>query len=274
MENPGKLFLAASAIAILCGCEKVIDLPVADSTPRLVVEGNVFDGPGPFTVHLTRSASFYNSDPPPSVQGAHVRISDSAGNSEDLSEGANGVYTSSSIVGVPGRTYSLEVESEGKTYTASNTMPEPDPIDSMTYEYLDSTDYAFLSAQDFGDFITMYHTDQAGIADFYQVRLYKNGALDKPNITKNTYSDQFFDGLQNKELLLAHPFHAGDTVTVELWSIDHVAYDFYTTLNSVSDNNGGGPFSGVPENPITNISNGAYGFFGASAVTRSTVVIQ
>ncbi|MBK8582688.1 MAG: DUF4249 family protein [Flavobacteriales bacterium] len=93
-------------------------------------------------------------------------------------------------------------------------------------------------------------------------------------LRKNTYADRLIDGLQNEELLFAHPFQPGDTVTVELWSIDRAAYNFYTTLNSVSDNNGGGPFSGVPDNPITNLTNGAYGFFGASAVTRSTVVIQ
>jgi len=274
MKDFIKLLVAFTAIAIFSSCEKVIDLPVADATPHLVVEGNVFDGPGPFTVHLTRTASFYNSDPPPSVQGAHVRISDSVGNSEDLSEGANGIYTASALTGVPGRTYFLDVESEGKTYTASNTMPEPDPIDSITYEYLDSTDYAFLDTEDFGQYLTMYHTDPAGIDNFYQVRLYKNSELDKPHTTKNTYSDRLFDGLQRERRLLGHPFHPGDTVTVELWSIDRAAYDFYTTLNSVSDNNGGGPFAGVPDNPITNLTNGAYGFFGASAVTQSTVVIQ
>ncbi|MBK8582689.1 MAG: DUF4249 domain-containing protein [Flavobacteriales bacterium] len=136
MKDFIKLLAAIGAIAMFSSCEKVIDLPVADATPHLVVEGNVFDGPGPFTVHLTRTASFCNSDAPPSVQGAHVRISDSDGNSEDLIEGANGIYTASALTGIPGRRYFLDVESEGKTYTASNTMPEPDPIDSITYEYL------------------------------------------------------------------------------------------------------------------------------------------
>jgi hypothetical protein len=266
--------LAILTVLVFTSCEKVIDLEVDNAPPRIVVEGNVFNGPGPFSVNLTRSASFYDSAPPVSVTGANVRIADDMGNSVVLTEGPNGTYTAQGITGVEGHTYSLELSAEGETYTASNTMPGLTLIDSLTYEYLDSTDYAFLDMEDFGYYITAYHSDPVGVENFYQFRLYLHGELHEPTITKNTFSDRLFDGLQNRELLFAHSFQLGDTVTVELWNIDRSAYEFYTTLNEVSDNNGGGPFSGIPDNPDGNLSNGAFGFFGSVAIDPKEIVIE
>ena len=272
-----KLFITsalATSILLFAGCEKVIDLEVDNAPSRIVIEGNVFNGDGPFTVRVTRTASFYDSSDPIGAAGATVRITDNAGNSEVLAEGANGIYSTALLQGVEGRTYSLEVQVEGETYLGSNTMPALNLIDSLTYEYLDSTDYVFLSLEDFGEYITAYHTDPAGMENFYQYRLYLHGELDEPRKNKRTFSDRLFDGLQNEDRLFGHPFDIGDTVTVELWSIDRTAYDFYTTLNEVADNNGGGPFSGIPDNPTSNLSNGAFGFFGAVAVGRKQVVIE
>jgi len=62
-----------------------------------------------------------------------VTISDNDGNTEVLNEKSPGNYLTSSLLGVPGRTYSLSVNIDGQTYNASSTMPYPVSIDSIYF---------------------------------------------------------------------------------------------------------------------------------------------
>jgi hypothetical protein len=58
-------------------------------------------------------------------------------------------------------------------------------------------------------------------------------------------------------------FHRGDSVTVELANIDKATFDFWRTME-YNYQSVGNPFS-TPTEVISNISNGALGYFGGYA---------
>src|ERR1700746_1541531 len=107
--------LIAGIIFLFSSCEKVIKIDLKDADARVVVQGNVTNAPGPYTVTLNSSVSYYSDNTFPAITGAQVKISDNAGNSESLTETSQGVYQTSSLSGVKGRTYYLEVTASGKT---------------------------------------------------------------------------------------------------------------------------------------------------------------
>jgi len=59
-----------------------------------------------------------------------------------------------------------------------------------------------------------------------------------------------------------------------MYSLDRKAYDFWNGMQ-ILFYQGGSPFDSPPANAPTNVSNGAIGFFGASALSsRQRVVGQ
>lgn len=67
-------------------------------------------------------------------------------------------------------------------------------------------------------------------------------------------------------------FQKGDVLQVSLLSLTREAYDFYAAMAAMVGQ--GGLFGRNPANLPTNISNGAVGFFSASAVSTRSLVID
>ncbi len=68
-------------------------------------------------------------------------------------------------------------------------------------------------------------------------------------------------------------FAPGDVARIEMYSISRDAFVFYNDLQNLL-NSDGGLFSQPPSNSRTNLSNGALGFFQASALDISAVEIK
>jgi hypothetical protein len=66
-------------------------------------------------------------------------------------------------------------------------------------------------------------------------------------------------------------FNKGDTVTIKLCQIDKATFDFWRTMEFSYDNIGN-PF-GAPTKVLSNISNGALGYFGGYAPQFRTIII-
>lgn len=263
--------LLATLGLFFLSCEKKIDVDLDSIPPRLVVDGVVKDGMNRFQVQLSMTANFFDVNEFPAVNGASVTIRDQDGNTFPLTQDGDGLYQSEEEDGVPGNTYSIEVVSEGETYAASNTMVEPVAIDSVTYEWFDDEDFVFLEEEDFGYYVTVHHPDEGGVANYYQYRVFLNGEPFEPRQNKELTDDEFFDGNQVEQFMFDQ-FFIGDTVRVELWSLDEQSFYYFKTLNEVADNNGGGN-GAVPQNPEGNLTNGALGYFGAYAVRSSAEVV-
>lgn len=127
--------VAVMLVLLLSTCEEGFT-PELDSKYEnvMVVEGEISNAPGPYTVKLTSSASFNTSKAIP-LTGYKVVIIDDQENSEILSEMEKGVYTSSpdGIRGIVGREYKLSiVATNGQEYESEfEILRPPPPIDSV-----------------------------------------------------------------------------------------------------------------------------------------------
>ena len=102
------LTLLAGTLALF-SCQKIIQVDLNSSAPKVVIEGSINDQPGPHIVKVSKTVNFDQTNVFPGVTGATVTISDDAGNTETLAEAAPGIYQASVITGVAGRTYTLSV---------------------------------------------------------------------------------------------------------------------------------------------------------------------
>lgn len=258
-----KIFLILLVALITVSCEKVIDLKLKDTESRLVVEGNITDEPGPYFVKLSKSVPFNESSNYPSVTNAQVIITDNTGQADSLTHIGDGVYQTNTIQGVVGRTYGLQIHLEGETYTASSTMPEVVPLDTIT-----------VSTMSFGPnemiMLTPVFTDPSTIGNYYNFNLFVNGVQSNSYIIWNDVNG---NGEVNEKTIrtTGTKIDTGDEVKVEMQSVNTVDYQYYFLLSQISSK---GPVAGTtPSNPPTNISNGALGLFSAHGTSSKTIII-
>lgn len=259
-----KKILFFIVIASLLSCEKVIDIDIRDADRKYVIEG-VVTNEGFCQVWITETVHFNEPSVFPTVSGAQVTISDN-GIAQNLPQVVPGVYGSNLVNGVPGHVYDLTVKITDKIFTARCTMLPPVPIDTL-----------YIARGPFGGhkFPHVRYTDPAGVNNGYRFVQYKNGIKDPAIFWDN---DEFTDG-QTSLLFLDNgvsgdtdprTIHTGDTVQVDLLSLDDPIYRFWSTVQFGGA--AGSAFTASPANPVTNIKGGALGYFSAHSVTRRTVV--
>lgn len=244
--------------AILCSsCEKVIDIKLNDSTPRIVIEGQISTDPGPYQVSVIETKNFSENNDFPGRSDAVVVVRDlTASNQETFSYTTKGVYKSSAIRGVAGHAYLLTVTVGGNTYTATSTIP-------AVQVKLKSLGTQRFSLDADKIFMVPGFTDPVGKGNYYRLRQWINDVPVKGSFVRNddatdgrTYDSPIY---YDTDDAVGNPLiHNGDKITVELQSIDKGVYDYYRTLNTTIDQN-----SSTPSNPLSNISGGALGVFNA-----------
>jgi hypothetical protein len=176
-------------------------------------------------------------------------------------ESRPGVYVVRNIRGSPGHTYTLKVEAEGKIYTATSTMPRQVRIDTLG---ISTTNFLGTTRRT----ISFDYQDPPGIKNYYRCILKANGILSKQDFL---FDDNFTDGKKVVQELfdLDLDLQQSDVADIELHCVDSVIYRYWQGLNQ-NQNRGGA--STTPANPVSNISNGALGYF--SAYTRQTRVVR
>lgn len=259
--KPYLLILIVSLVA----CEKVIEVDIREADRKFVVEG-VLTNTGICEVRLSRSVHFSDPSVFPPVTGALVIIRDN-GVAQLVPEVSAGVYELATFIGTPGHIYELEVRIGSQVFTAMSRMMSPVPMDTL-----------YVAPGPFGGFLFPHvqYTDPAGINNAYRFIQYKNRVKDQGIFWDN---DEFTDG-QTSLLRLDNgvnrdddprAIHSGDTVAVELLSLDDPIYRFWSTVQFGGA--AGSAFTASPANPITNIQGGALGYFSAHSVTRRSVIV-
>ena len=240
-------------------CKKVIHLDLNSSEPQLFIEGNIYDHSGPFNVKLYYSVNFDQSNNYPPAVGAIVSISDDLGNSEQLTEKASGLFYSSNWRGISGRTYILKVNLAGKIYTATSTMPPATQIASI-----------FFQKSLFGNelFTGIDFSDNGNSSNYYRLVYFVNN-VQQPDIhvTDNRLSQGKTISYLIRPSDTAPKLKSGDKVTIRLEAIDQGVFEYLRTASHM------GGQSASPANPISNISNGALGYFNASASRSLSVTV-
>jgi hypothetical protein len=270
-----RIALSAFVMATMPACEEVINVDLNTASPKLSVTAIITDQPGPYYVTLTKSESFFSSnDAFPAVSNAVVVISDDAGNSEQLTETKAGVYQTTNLQGVNGRTYHLSIEAEGNKYKASSYLPYPVALDSVAAQKITATGPGNKENKN-KYYLKCYFTDPEGSEDYYRVEpLIPN--LDTLASSYQIYSDEVTNGKHIEFPVQKPTFSLGDSAIVEFYHVNKENYDYYKTANNILKNRKGpmASASAPQANPLTNISGGAVGYFGTFTVNRRLIVVK
>ena len=262
-----KIIISSIILAfIFTSCTKEIDVDLNTADPQIVIEGNITNDAGPHNVKISKTVNFSDPNNYPPVSGALVIISDNSGVVDTLEEASPGVYQTSTLAGIPGRTYNLEVVAEGKSFHATSTMPQPVTLDSLAFTL-------FTNNGNSGgpEYLTLpVYTDPAAFVNSYRFIQTVNEKLDETVFVMN---DNTFNGLQNQYSLFNPDaeIKPGDYVSIEFCCIDKSNYDYYYTLAQFTTD---GPYSTTPTNPPNNITgSSALGIFSAYTVQKMTRVV-
>lgn len=264
------LFVYIFAIAaggIFSSCTKIITLDLKNSDPLYVIEGEVNKGELIHSVNITKSVKFSEVNNFPTVSGALVVLSDNAGNSVVLSEVSPGKYSSSSILGVEGRTYTLSVKINGQEFIATSTIPK-----QVNLDYLYFLEGGFGGA---GEKVPVpIRQDPAGIANFYRFNMSVSRFKDNKGWLNDStiliQDDAFSDGLISQQPLFGSLgfFMPNDTCKLTMMCVDKNVYKYFYSLSLNSPNG-----AATPANPVSNFSGGCLGYFTAQTKQTVTVIV-
>lgn len=261
--------LLSTSLLSLTSCEEVIDYDLKTADEKFVIEGLVTDQPGPYTVRLTTTKGYLNQGHVPTADAELVTITDVESNVVDtLRRTAPGVYQTTPKLGTGqiNHHYRLLVRRDGREQTAESLLTSCSPIDSLSFKY--KTPRTDLVA-DSGYYATLYFYEPAGRGNYYRVNIYQNSTWrNRDEIV--TFDDEFYDGNYG-DPEIGYDFRPGDTITVEMRSIDKPTYDFYVGLSAAQQIQGT-PFDSPPANAPTNIHGGAIGLFAANGIRRASRV--
>lgn len=255
-----KYLCLAAILVSLTSCEKVISLQLNVSTPRVVIQGNIYDQTGPFYIKISKSVTFDESNTYPPVTGARVEIKDNVNQTEILTESAAGTYKTSKLRGIPGRNYSLTVNIGSDTYQSVASMPPAVSIDSV---YFTSSPFSGEKTA------TVSFNDPPFLVNFYRIVYFVNNTQ-----LKEFYilDDELFQGASIKYSLYPRgsgiKLAKGDNVTVWLESIDKGVFEYFRTTGRENGQ------STSPSNPVSNITNGALGYFNACSVRKISSIVN
>lgn len=257
------IIVAVASVVCFTSCQKVIDVKLDEADKKIVIDAVITDNEGGCKVRLSKTKNFDADNNFVGLSGAVVTIKDETGTATTLTETTTGVYSNSHLKGTSGKTYQLLVTVEGKSYSASSTMPEHIHLDSL-----------YLKKQKFFDeeetFCNVVFQDPGGVKNYYLFKQYVN---DKRTDGTFIMDDDLSDGKQFKSTLYLFPededkIKSGDLVEVEMQCIDKAVYKYWYSYDQAAS--GGG--SATPANPVSNISGGALGYFSAQTVQRKSVI--
>lgn len=287
-------FLWLPVFVLFFSCEKVIDLVPEAQEPKLVVDGYIESGGQPVVV-LSNSLNFFSRLTPAMLSGSFVRnarVSVSDGSRTvmlreyTVSFGPGNLYFYSTdtstaagrLTGVPGRQYTLSIETGGTAYEAITTIPLlSKKADSLWWQGAPNnpdTNRVVLFARvsdppGKGNYIRYFtaRNDSAYVPGL-------NSVFDDDIVDGVTYNIQVFRGQDRNQEFNNDEFgyfRRGDRVRLKLANIDRATYDFWRTWEQNQQNNGN-PF-GVPIKVLSNISNNALGIWAGYAIQELALTI-
>lgn len=264
----------------LFACEKSIVIDSRETTGSVVIEGLITNQVDKQYVKVSRTVSFYESGATPRITNAIVTVADDLGNEMPFIHNPTGeeatagyYYPSGNFVGEIGQTYTLRVTIGSEVYEAQDELLYVTTIDSLSYRVNeDEKDDPKIAGKYYE--LLAYMKEPQETTDYYLFKFYRNDSV--TYYLKN--SDIYFTndvGITEDIDGIPSPVYYGanDTAKMEIYSLTRNAFLFYNDLFNLI-NSDGGMISPPPANPRGNVSNGALGFFRASAVNSASTVIE
>jgi hypothetical protein len=257
MKTPILIFL----VIALVSCKKEIQIKLNSKESKVVIEADIAGSNRNNTVHITQTGGLSRSNDFTPVSGALVIITDGQGYQETLTEEQTGYYHTSAFAGVAGRTYYMTVLYDNKTYEAQSTIQTPVKLDTVL---VIRGSYAGTAMD---GFMPVY-TDVAGTKNYYRFVQFLNGKRIPGSILRD---DEFTDGQPARQPIMRMDLHLqpGDKYEVEMQCVDQAIYKYFTSKAQTANME-----NAAPANPVSNISNGALGYFNVFMPQNDKVVIQ
>lgn len=291
-------FIAIALISLFTSCSEEINLTVAGGASKIVIEGNIENGQYPEVI-VTRNSPLSSAVNFASilVTDAKVYVSDGLITDTlklgfDTSASIPFNYRGSRIIGAPGQTYYLTVIADGRTFTATTTIPTPVKLDSVWWKADPPHDSLGL--------VYAHLTEPAGLGNAYKwyakrpiQHIFYDG---KPTIINRrfisprggNFNDKFIDGksfpfaydrgydptevtyFKNEPKEERGYFKMTDTIYIKFCSIDNASDKFYSTFDQALSNNGN-PFA-APVAILSNIKgDGGLGVWSGFGATFDTI---
>jgi Domain of unknown function (DUF4249) len=283
--SPGLLFSS---------CEKAINFKLDTTQSSLVVEATIENAQPPVVILSSSFGYFSNISADllanSFVHNAVISVSNGA-KTQQLKEyfyltPANlkvYYYTidssnlASVFVGAFNTSYTLNIQVNGKTYTATTTIP-------LLTKYVDSLWWKKAPDNPDSNKIVLVGkaTDPPGYGNYIRYFTKTNSDPFYPGLT-SVFDDQIVDGTtytvdiergvnRNEKLDMKTYsfFDRGDTITLKFSNIDKATFDFWRTME-YSYSSIGNPFAS-PTKVLSNI-NGALGYFGGYATQYKALIV-
>lgn len=264
MKQTFLLYLFIFSISFF-SCTEKVDIELDSTYERVVIEGNLTNEYKNHQVKISKSADYFSNKPSESITGAEVSITDGTLIFE-LTEVDPGLYETEEMGGTPGKTYTLNIDINGKKYSASDYMHTCPPIDSIGFKRfrMDSNYIALI----------IYAQEPAEETNHYAWRAYRNDTLVTDTLNEVFFSDDTFINGNYMNGIEVQYIEANnkDRITLEMFSITKPYYDYVIKVMLETDWDGG-PFDGPPANFYGNISNEALGYFAVYSIERKTAII-
>jgi hypothetical protein len=310
------IFIAFCFGAILVSCTKEVELELPPFVEKVVVEGRIETGMPPFVI-LTKSRDFYGETGLDElansfVHDAQITVSDGSNTVTLIEICANDIdpdllplvseilgidpeqlslinfcaYTSLSLdfVGEVGKTYALNIQFEGETYTSQTTLAPAPVIDSLYFLIEPSKQEHGFGWCVLNDNAATYN------GHFFEMkRIHKNSLGEQADqffrhSLSSAFDDTFFNGLTFKfgftnigsyrDDDIADEFKGyyktNDTVVVKLSSLDYAVFKFHE-MKLIQVASEGNPFASPTYIP-SNIEGGAMGCWAGFSPVFDTLI--
>ena len=259
---------------MLFSCEDVIDIELNDADPRLVVEASIdwFKNTtgNEQSIKLSLSAPFFDESTPP-ANGAIIQITDTNNNTFNFIEDGNtGIYRNTNFIPVIDQDYTLTINYNGDTYSATENLKSVVPID-----FIEQNNEGGFSGEDIE--LKAFYTDPANIDNYYFFEFITEISV-VPDL--DVFDDTFTDGNQIFGFFSEEDLEAGDEVIIRNYGISEQFYEFMFVLLQQGSDDGGGPFETQPATVrgncinITNPDNFPFGYFRLSEVDEIIYTIE
>jgi len=267
-------------VLFFSACTDVIDVEVPTEEAKLVIEASINwekeTSGGDQTIYLSKSTPFFETNGTVPVVGASVVITNNNdGSFFEFNDQNDGSYTTSNFIPVLNDSYTLEVMSEGETYSAQETFMPVVPI----LEVYQSTEKFLPEVLEVNfDFL-----DPVEEENYYYIK-FKEQADTFPRLLD--FKDEFVNGnlisvfneRQENEDINQVEYAPGDTVNMELIGISKRYYEYIQLLINQSES--GGPFDTTPVALRGNCTNQndpnnfAYGYFRLTEVAKASYTFE
>lgn len=276
------LIIIGTLLLFTVSCQDTPEIELPEQVGRYVVEGWVTDLDGKKYVKVSRTNSFLSVGSEVIIKDASVSIIDGIGNQFICvyNEDSELYETEINLSGIVGRSYSVEVIlNTGDTLISINERLLPvHEINDVSYDFYSAPDEDNPGDDIFIYYPVIFATDPVDEQNFYRWNIYNSDSLFQAPEDIVLLEDRFINGSIYKNEFTSFEFMEGDSIGVEVMSLNRPAFEYLNFLKNqtVSLGTSSASSPGPIEGNIINISSPedlVLGYFGTSSVKRTGIKI-